>query len=139
MNFKQFVNENYNTSALDNERKNTKIFLSRYNGNIFTIHAHGVTINYVWSAHAMARFIERNRDPHMFQQLLELTNKHIESFKIGTKYLVKSESLRQAFVIVRDNHDPQLNIITVYPDDNGRTYRNEYIIENALFDDTFNL
>lgn len=114
------------------ERHRAQEFMKKYGGNIFTIKSEHFIIEYVWTIHAMSRFIERNRNPSIMQKMLERTNEEFLNFRVGTKYLVKSDSLNQSMVIVKDNpYEHRLSIITIYPDQDREnvSYKNEYMIE----------
>lgn len=66
------------------------------------------------------------------QKMLELTNEEFLNFRVGTKYLIKSKSMNQSMVIVKDNnYEHKLSIVTIYPDQDreNSSYKNEYMIE----------
>lgn len=142
MKFIDFLSESRFDMGSDvaGEKKRAHEFMHKYGGNIFTIKSENMTIEYIWTIHAMSRFIERNRNPKVMQKLLEKTNEEFFNFRVGTKYLVKSKSLGQSMVITKDNkYEYKLSIITIYPDETEDTarYKNEYIIENIDYDEEF--
>lgn len=133
MKFIDFLIESrFDMGSGNDEKKRAHEFMNKYGGNIFTIKSKHFVIEYVWTVHAMSRFIERNRNPSIMQKMLELTNEEFLNFRVGTKYLIKSKSMNQSMVIVKDNnYEHKLSIVTIYPDQDreNSSYKNEYMIE----------